>query len=175
MTLEVSKKYSKALIQAYEDSDKIDDLVTETKSLLEIVAQTDLIDFLQNYSFSDEDKKKIIAELAGNFSPMMKNFLGLLEKNKRVSILDKILEQTIMDIEDIQGLAQVEVISAVQLDEEQLAKAKRISANKFNLKEVEIQNIINKDIIGGMIIKSRGKIIDMSIKSQLAKIAQEIR
>ncbi|WP_373279847.1 F0F1 ATP synthase subunit delta [Lactococcus fujiensis] len=33
---------------------------------------------------------------------------------------------------------------------------------------------MTKKILGGFVINSRGKIIDASIKSQLAKIAQEI-
>ncbi|MFK5243073.1 F0F1 ATP synthase subunit delta, partial [Lactococcus lactis] len=45
---------------------------------------------------------------------------------------------------------------------------------KFDLNEVTVINTVNEKILGGFIVNSRGKIIDASLKTQLAKIAAEI-
>lgn len=174
MSLIVSKRYSKALLEAFADAGKTDELAKESNTLLEIIKQSNLMKFLTDESYSYKDKKVIIDELVKNSSSLMGNFLILLVKNKRVSQLEEILKQTLLEIEDANGRAQVEVISAIALSEQQLEKVKEISVQKFNLKDVNLINIIDTTIIGGMIIKSRGKIIDSSIKTQLSKLSQEI-
>ncbi|WP_207785015.1 F0F1 ATP synthase subunit delta [Listeria monocytogenes] len=45
---------------------------------------------------------------------------------------------------------------------------------KFDLNEVTVINTVNEKILGGFIVNSRGKIIDASLKTLLAKIAAEI-
>ncbi|OFI47518.1 F0F1 ATP synthase subunit delta [Floricoccus penangensis] len=174
MSLIVSKRYSKALLEAFADAGKTDELAGESKTLLEVINQSNLMKFLTDESYSNKDKKSIIDELVKNSSSLMGNFLVLLVKNKRISQLEEILQQTLLEIEDANGRAQVEVISAIALSEHQLEKIKEISAQKFNLKDVDLINVIDTTIIGGMIIKSRGKIIDSSIKTQLSKLSQEI-
>ncbi|OFI49187.1 ATP synthase F1 subunit delta [Floricoccus tropicus] len=174
MSLIVSKRYSKALLEAFADAGKTDGLAEESNTLLEIIKQSNLMKFLTDESYSYKDKKIIIDEFVKSSSSLMGNFLILLVKNKRVSQLEEILQQTLLEIEDANGRAQVEVTSTIALNEHQLEKIKAISAQKFNLNDVVIINTIDPSIIGGMVIKSRGKIIDSSIKTQLSKLSQEI-
>ncbi|WEV60218.1 F0F1 ATP synthase subunit delta [Streptococcaceae bacterium ESL0729] len=174
MSLIVSNRYSKALLEAFADAGKIDELTEEVEALIEIIDQTNLMTFILDNSYAQSKKEALINSLGENFSKELANFLKLLIVNKRISSLEEILKQTLLKIDDLKGIAEVEVISAVPLTSGQLEKVRAIAIKKFNLKDVEIVNSLDQKIIGGMVLKSRGKIIDSSIKAQLLKLTQEI-
>lgn len=104
----------------------------------------------------------------------MKNFLDTVRANGRLADLAEILAEIKNTADDMFRIADVEVISSVKLTETQIEKFVALAKSKFDLNEVTIVNTVDEKIVGGFIVNSRGKIIDASVKSQLAKIAKEI-
>ena len=104
----------------------------------------------------------------------MKNFLATVRANGRLADLAEILADIKNTADDMFRIADVEVISSVKLTETQIEKFVALAKSKFDLNEVTIVNTVDEMIVGGFIVNSRGKIIDASVKSQLAKIAKEI-
>lgn len=104
----------------------------------------------------------------------MSNFLNTIRSNGRLADLGEILEETKNAADDMFKIADVEVVSSIALSEAQIEKFKAMAKSKFDLNEVTVINTVNEKILGGFIVNSRGKIIDASLKTQLAKIAAEI-
>ncbi len=63
------------------------------------------------------------------------------------------------------------VITAYQLSNEELVKIKSMVPL---LKNLEVENVVDKTIIGGIIIQHRSSVIDLSLKSRLEKLRQSI-
>ena len=100
----------------------------------------------------------------------MKNFLDTVRANGRLADLAEILAEIKNTADDMFRIADVEVISSVKLTETQIEKFVALAKSKFDLNEVTIVNTVDEKIVGGFIVNSRGKIIDASVKSQLAKL-----
>ncbi len=68
----------------------------------------------------------------------------------------------------------IEVISAVKLDKKTISKIGKKVKRKTNL-EVRIKNIVDKSIIGGIIIQIKDEIIDLSIKNRMEQLKDDLK
>lgn len=154
MTTFNSQKYAKTLLEIAKEQDKVREVLSEVCMLIETFDE-------QKLSFD-------------NLSDLVKNFLDTVKNNGDLPHLKEILEKVKKLGNGILKISNVEVVSVVPLNNEQMQKIVQLSKLKFNLDEVVIINNIDSKIIGGFIINSCGKVIDTSIKTQLEKIASLI-
>ena len=73
----------------------------------------------------------------------------------------------------IRGIVSIKVQTAIPLTEERLAGL-RNNLEKLIKKKVEIETEVNKEIIGGMIIRIENKIIDGSITNHLKNLKKSL-
>ena len=65
---------------------------------------------------------------------------------------------------------ETELISVITLNDKQLEEIKSTLQKKYPGKTIEINQTIDKDILGGVVIKIGSLVIDSSLKNQLAQI-----
>ncbi len=167
-----AKRYSDALLELSQDSDKI------RKELEEIVdtlsSSQDLKDFMSNPVISIEDKKSVIEKIfAGKIDKTLLNFLKLLVDKDRFNLIDEILDSYSKDVDKQKNIQKVSVISAIELDEELKSKLINKLAQKLN-KNIELETQLDKDIIAGLVIKTEDNVIDMSLKHKFEEMKKEI-
>lgn len=106
-----------------------------------------------------------------NIDGIVQGIINYLKAEGKIDLLPAIVEkfQETLDEEELKG----EVISAVPLTTEQMARLEEILAKKIS-KQVKMKNIVDKSIIGGLIIRYKDIIIDQSIQGRLAEIKEEI-
>ena len=73
----------------------------------------------------------------------------------------------------IRGVVSVKVQTAFPLTETRLDKLKR-NIEKLTMKKVELEAEVNKEIIGGMIIRIENKIIDGSVINHLKNLKRNL-
>ena len=174
MTKVNSQKYSKALLEVAQDKGQLDSILAEVNELDTVLKENKLGEFFANEVYPDSAKSEVVDSLQNSASDLLKNFLSTVRANGRLSDLTEIIAEIKNSADDMFKIADVEVISSVPLTESQIAKLETLSKAKFDLNEVKIVNKVDENILGGFQISSRGKIIDATIKTQLAKIATEI-
>lgn len=136
--------------------------------MIQLFKENNLGAFLANEVYSFSAKSELIDTLLQTSSEVMSNFLNTIRSNGRLADLGEILEETKNAADDMFKIADVEVVSSIALSEAQIEKFKAMAKAKFDLNEVTVINTVNEKIIGGFIVNSRGKIIDASLKTQLA-------
>ena len=102
------------------------------------------------------------------------SFANLLAKNNRLKMAPAIIEKfgNIWNREN--GILEAEVESAYPLNDEISGKITKEIKEKYGAKEVILNNKINKDIKGGIIIKIGDEVIDSSVKKQLKMLKQAL-
>ena len=102
------------------------------------------------------------------------SFAKLLAKNNRLKMAPAIIEKfgNIWNREN--GILEAEVESAYPLNDEISGKITKEIKEKYGAKEVILNNKINKDIKGGIIIKIGDEVIDGSVKKQLEMLKQAL-
>jgi len=116
----------------------------------------------------------LIANVAGDrLSDPMRNFIATLAHNRRLALLPEILGMYETLRAEVEGVADVQVTSAVPLDaaqQQRLAKALKTRLQR----EVRMQCSVDASLIGGAVVRYGDLVIDGSVKERLARLADVV-
>lgn len=93
------------------------------------------------------------------------NFISILVENNDLKLLPKIIDEFNKYYKSENGEVDIDIISAFKLDDIQKEEIKKQIISK-KIKKVNINNVISKDILGGMIIKYQDIVLDASVLNQ---------
>lgn len=120
------------------------------------------------YEAAEDQKKPEIKILVDNFLKLLQ------EKNQLSQITEIITEIETLD-NKVHHRIQVEVTSALRLDETTIKKLEKFIHHRTGAKEVIWEKKIDKDILGGVILKFQDTVLDMSLAETLEALAEEIK
>jgi F-type H+-transporting ATPase subunit delta len=131
-----------------------------------------LRNFIANPFVSSEDKKAVLNSVLGDgANAYLRNFLQLLIDRKRILLVEPIFQQYLVLLRQLKQVALAEVISAVPLTEAQQQAVKDRVIALTNAREVELDTKIDRELIGGVIIRVGSQVIDASLRGQLRRIS----
>ena len=132
---------------------------------------------LANPAISNFEIKNIIADISKKLkiNDKLEAFIITLAQSRRIKLIVKIQEKLEHLVKADNNILEVELVSAVKLKADQINQTKDLLKKKYPKKNIEIQANIDKDILGGVIIKIGSFVIDNSIKNQLESIYNECR
>ncbi|ABL02752.1 ATP synthase F1 subcomplex delta subunit [Candidatus Ruthia magnifica str. Cm (Calyptogena magnifica)] len=170
----IAKPYANAIFELAQQ----DKSYLQWKMVLDAGAQL-LIDeqmckFIAFPNVLKQDKLSVIKELlksilARELSGHEVTFIGILLNNNRINALPSIATLFESLINTTNDAKMFNVISAYQLSELEKKQIVRDLTNQYN-KVVNIDAVIDKDLVGGVIIKDGDKVIDMSIKARVNEL-----
>ena len=151
-------------LRVYEDMLFYIDLSSNEKSFSEMLA---------NSVINTKSKHDIILSLNNNSSALSKNLIGLLISNKRLSILVDVCNAYKSLYEKANNMTKAIVVTALPITDN-IREAALLKINSISSKKVEINNIIDKNILGGFILRYDGKEYNASLSNKLQKIKKEL-
>jgi len=171
-----SNYYAQAVFNVARAENMVDQVEDELRQLKdEITNNLELKKNLTDPSIENYEKIKVMLEILGDDgSKAIKSFAAMM------IVLDAIdsFEQTYKDFVELANQLKrqvsIEVISVIELDKEILNEIKDHVDKKTGL-DVRIKNILDKDIIGGIVIKIGDKVIDLSIKDKLEDLKNKLK
>ena len=115
-----------------------------------------------------------ISILSGKLSGEAENFVRVLARNDRLSLLPEIRQQFEVLKNEREGVLEAEVQSAFDLSDAQVADlAQRLE--KRTGRKVRTQVKVDKDLIGGVKVVIGDKVIDGSVRGQLAALENALK
>lgn len=153
----------KALDRWQSDLDKIDE-----------IARTELLHtFLDSTKIPFEDKVKILSEQLKGVNPLALNLVYLLISRDQVRLLPEIVDEYRRITNRYYGIAQADVTTAVDIDE---AEKKRIVEylERVTGKKVTPRFAVNPKLIGGLVARIDGKLLDGSTRSKLELLKKQL-
>ena len=175
-------RYSNALYGLAVDKKIQNKMYEECKSLLRVFSENP--SFATIFKSQLLNKKKQISVVSELFSEkkekkllISKDLLGLiilLAKNARLNILEEVLKGYIeLHTADNKEI-KVNVTSVIKINDSLETKLKKILSKNGKMK-VKIINLIDKDLLGGLIIQIGSNLIDTSIKTKLNKVKNAMK
>ena len=164
--------YSKALFLTARQNDRVGSIKKELKDFqLVCTSNSTLKKVLNSPLFGTESRTKLIKELAKKMelSGLLINFLELLSRNRRFSILEEIISsyESLINLEE--GVEDAVVRSAVPLSTEQIDSLSQALATKTG-KKVNISQEQDRDLLGGFVVTVAGRTFDTSLRKQLQRM-----
>jgi len=100
---------------------------------------------------------------------VVKNFLLLLIKEQKFKQANKIINEFIGYAKKQDGIMEIEIITASEITKATLDNISKVFGHK-----VEATAKIDKNILGGVIVKTEDKILDGSLKTQLRQLRTQL-
>lgn len=164
----IARRYAKALLQL-STLDELEHIEKEFGLLVSAAnSSDDFINLFSNPSFSFDDKKNVLSKICkeSGFSKIFTDFLFVLLNKNRVKILDLIYKSFVLLVDENKKRLRVAVQSATKLDEQTLENISQIFSKALS-KNVIIDSSVNKDLIGGICVKTLDFVFDGTVKNRL--------
>lgn len=171
-----AKNYADSLIKVGKDGVMTyEAILHDLNTVKEITSESDeLVNVMENPAISINTKNEILDSVFSNqISDKIINFLKILIEKKRFNELDQIIQCFAVEVDDINNIKRVEVVSAIELTDDRKQRLTEKLKTKLN-KQVSINWTLDNDIIGGLIIKIDDDVIDNSLKNKLENLSKNI-
>jgi len=173
----IAERYAIALIEIATEKKNLDGLGQELNRVNKLFGQSaELSTIMTHPRVSVEARKKVISELMSRVTigPTCQNFIKLLIDRKRIGLLSAIIEHYHHLVDVRLGRVRAEVISAAPLGDVEVNQLKA-TLSKHTGKEVIIERRVDEHLIGGVITRVDGKVIDGSLRARLNGLEDRLR
>lgn len=138
-----------------------------------VVADSQVAPLLGNPHVTPQQLVQLIAEIGGEgvVDERVRHFLETLAVNRRLNVLADIAAMFEVMRAEIENVADVEVTSAVELDEAQRQRLSAALRKRLNC-DVRLHCVVDPALVGGAVVRSGDMVIDGSLKARLARLSQ---
>jgi F-type H+-transporting ATPase subunit delta len=168
----VAERYAAALFDLADERRVFDEVASDLRELRAMLAASpDLSRLVRSPILTRSDQAKAIAALAARaeFSPLVRDFLAVVAKNRRLFAAPAMIEAYLAKLAERRGEVTAEVTAAQLLSETQLALLSDQLRRSVG-RRVSIDARVDPGLIGGMIVKIGSRMIDGSLKSKLQRL-----
>ena len=168
-TSSIAARYALAVFEIAQEADEVAELERNIDALSEALdASTDLNAMIKSPLLSRGAQGQAIAAVAAKLglSDDLSNTLSLMASKRRLFVAPALIDQLRALIAKQKGEETADVTSAKALTKTQTDKLTASIIAQIG-KDVKINAAVDKDLIGGLIVKVGSKMIDTSIRSKL--------
>lgn len=171
----IAYRYAKPLLEVAIQENELDKVVNDVKGVQNALDNRDLHLMFKSPIIKPSKKLDIVKALfEGKISKSLYNFLTIVIRKGRETILPEILNAFEAQYNDYKGITPVEITTAVAMSEAELSAIKtKLLASKATNKEVEITTVVDPSIIGGFVIKIGDNLYDASVQQKLEKLKKQ--
>jgi F-type H+-transporting ATPase subunit delta len=168
----LADRYATALYSHAEDSHALDEVVTQMEALGRMIDESADLRRLLESPLIDVNQacKAVLAVLRQEgFGKPVCDFVGVVAANRRLRNLREIVAAFARLVADRRGIITAHVASAHPLTDvqRQQLRARLIEAGYGN---VNIQESVQPDLLGGLIVRVGARLYDTSLKSRLQRL-----
>ncbi len=168
-----ARRYSQAVFQIAMERQELDKWQSDLRKIAILGEDAALAALLENPKLRFNDKAKLLAELLGDINPLALNLVYLLVARSRLGMAGEIADEYQRLLDSYRGIEPAEVITAIPLDDEdKLRLAERLGAVVG--KKVVITPEVDSSLLGGIVAKFGGKLLDGSTRSKLEALKREL-
>lgn len=167
----VASRYAKSLTELAQEKSLLDNVHADMLLFVDVYDKNRDFQLMLESPIINHGKKLNILEtlFKKNVSDLTMSFFTIITKKNRERDLYGIAKQVLVKYNEIKGIQTAEVKTAVALPDG-LKKEFSDIVSKAIGKEVDLQETVNEDLIGGYILRVEDKQIDNSVKSNLQKL-----
>src|SRR5882762_6504585 len=158
-------RYAKSLIDLSLEQGQLEAVYTDALYMNGLMRKSaELVTVLKSPVITGDKKQKVLEALtAGKIGQITASFNRLLIKKGREGFLPDIMQAFVEQYKDYKGIHIVTLTTAMPVSDDVknaiISKIKQVS----NMKEVELETLVEEKIIGGFILEADGRRVDASI------------
>lgn len=171
----VAKRYAVALFEICKEKNILDAVLEDARTVTEVFStNTELLSFLKHPKISIQQKQQLLTEVFSTISIELKNTLMLMIERKRLDEIAQMAADLVELSNEEKSVADAQVYTTRVLTDAEREAVSAAFAPKVGKKSLRIENIVDRDIIGGMKLRIGNRIFDGSISGKLSRLERQL-
>ena len=171
----VAERYAMALLEIAKEKNILDQLAEEARAVNEVFASNaDITSFLKHPKVSSQKKQQFITEAFAGVSQEMKNTLMLMIERQRIDEIGPMAAGLVNLINDVKSVAEAQVYTTRPLTDAEREAISTVFAAKIGKQSLKIDNIVDRDLIGGIKLRIGNRIFDGSVSGKLQRLERQL-
>ena len=167
---ELTSRYAQALFSLKRESNTLLETQEVVKELIKIIDDNpDFLVLLDSHYLSKEERLNIVEKTFHSIDEEVKNLIKVVVENNRALLLKEIFLDFSSLTNDYRGVKEGLVYSTEPLTENQLNKITK-SISEKEKQVIELKNVIDPHLIGGVKVVINDHIYDGSIKHHIEQM-----
>jgi len=171
-----AKRYAKALLTFAVERDELETVHADVVAMQGAITGSKELAIMMNSAVIQEVKKVAIYKtiFGGKISATTLNFMILLAKNSRSSIIPHILNAFISQYKEYNKIVTVRITTASKMDEELKTDLVAFLKKDYPESSIDVNEVVDKDLIGGFIFRTDTHQIDASVVTRLKTLKRDL-
>lgn len=167
--------YARSLLELADERQQADAVGQEMAGIREVLEQNPSFRaFLGDPGIGANERTATLDKLfRGRVSPLVMNFLGVLNNKGRLRLLGNIADAYSDLLDEQQGRVEVDVTVAQRLTPDQLEQVRQRVSQALG-KSAVVHQYVDENIIGGLVLRVEDRLIDASVKYQLEAMRERL-
>lgn len=172
----IAVRYARALFLSAREQGILDEVRKDMEMILAAVTDTAEVKSLLESPVVETRKKTaiLVSLFEGKVGNLALDFIRLVTGNNREEYLAAICRHYIKLYKEEKGIKMASIETAILITNEIRQEMVAIITRAFNA-EIELQEGVNKELIGGFILRVEDKQLDSSVRGKLGRIKKELQ
>lgn len=168
-----ARRYAQAAFELALSTNQLDRWRQDMEGAAQALRPPELMGVLENPKVRLSDKLRLVDLATGDVLPQIRNLVHLIISRGRQNAFDQVVAEFGRLVDAHRGIEHAEVTTAVPLDDSD-TKALAQRLKEVLGKEVVLATAIDPHIIGGLVVRVEGKLLDGSSRSQLIALRRTL-
>lgn len=168
-----ARRYAQAVFEIALEKNELERWQADLPKVAAAVSDSSFLPVLENPKIRIEDKSRLLSKVLGDINPLALNLVLLLIARAGAGMIGEIAAEYQRLLNAYRGIETADVTTAVPLD----ARDKQKLAEKLGAlveAKVELKTEVDPGILGGIIARVGGKLLDGSTRSKLMALKREL-
>jgi F-type H+-transporting ATPase subunit delta len=170
--IRVASRYVKSLLGLAVEQGVLEEVHKDMRSFEIICKESRAFTLMLNSPVIRHEKKRAILEkiFTGKVNKLTLAIMDILTRKNREPLLLPIAKEFHNAYNEYKGISKASITTTIPMDKELRSEIEKIVKKLSDKKLVEIDEKVDKELIGGFILNVGDRQIDTSIKSKLEKL-----
>lgn len=168
-----ARRYARAVFEIALGKGKMDAWQTGLEEVARLARDRQIALYLESPDISFEDKARLLSDKLGDIEILVLNLVYLLITRGRFGILAGIVDEYQQLLDEYKNIERAEATTAITLDEND---KKRLAKKLGDItgKTVIVRHEVNPELLGGVVVRVGGKLMDGSTRGKLEALKREL-
>lgn len=168
-----SRRYARAVFEIALETKALEQWQADLQKIVGAISDTDFLAALASPKIKFDDKSRLLAARLQDASPLALNLARLLIFKNAIGMIGEIAGEYELLVNAYHGIQKAKVVTAVPIDENDKEKlAENLGALVGS--KIIVESRVDPEILGGIIARIDGKLLDGSTRSKLAALKREL-
>lgn len=168
-----ARRYAQAIFEIALEQKELERWQSDLQVATDALSNAEFLAVMESPKIRFEDKFKLIKEGLADIGPLALNLIHLLIVKNSISLVSEIAGEYQRLVNSHYGIQTAEVVTAVPIDDKDKDKlAENLGAILDS--KIIVESSVDPGILGGVIARVGGKLLDGSTRSKLAALKREL-